>query len=131
MTPRKAQGEMKEKRRKRTSKKKSLDINKLVNIAVKTGKTVIGTKTLKKYLNTEDLKLIIMAKNCPTDIRMSVELLANAKEEAIKIYEYPNSSWDLGTAAGKPFMIACMGIIDPGDSSLLDVISKLKTPITS
>ncbi|MHA1821807.1 MAG: 50S ribosomal protein L30e [Promethearchaeota archaeon] len=127
MSPRgKNQGIQKAKRRKRTSKKKELDINKLINIAVKTGKTIIGTETLKKYINVNDLKLIILAKNCPEEIRTDIELLTKSSgDESIPIFYYPNSSLELGTAAGKPFMIASMGIIDPGNSSILDAVSKL------
>jgi ribosomal protein L30E len=53
--------------------------------------------------------------------------MINSKEtDRIPIYHYPSSSWELGTAAGKPHMIAAMGIISPGDSSILDVISTQK-----
>lgn len=126
-----SQGIQKVTRRRGGKKKKGVDINKLINIAVKTGKTVIGTDTLKKYINTEDLKLIVLAKNCPEDIKVSIELLAQAKEEPIEIFRYPFSSWDLGAAGGKPFMVASMGIIDPGDSSILDNLDKIRKELSS
>lgn len=126
----KNQGIQKEKRRKRSSKKKEFDINKLVNIAVKTGKTVIGSNSLKKFVHTNDLKLILLAKNCPEEIKTDIELLVSVKNQGVKIpiYRYPSSSWELGTAAGKPYMVAAMGIIDPGDSSIIDEISKESAP---
>ncbi|MCP4760371.1 MAG: 50S ribosomal protein L30e [archaeon] len=126
MSKRGKDGIQKAKRRKRSSKKKEFDINKLVNIAVKTGDTIIGTNTLKKYINTNDLKLIILANNCPIEIKSTIETLTSVKEESIPIYTYPFSSWDLGTAAGKPFMVTAMGIINAGDSTLLDAIQKIK-----
>ncbi len=116
--------DMKMKRRKRTSRKKEFDINRQVNIAVRTGKTVIGTKSVLKYINSNDFRIIILAQNCPADIRTRIESMINSKESNnIPIYNYPNSSWDLGTAAGKPHMIAAMGIINPGDSAILDVLT--------
>lgn len=121
-----SQGLQKITRRRGGKKKKGVDINKLINIAVKTGETIIGTKRLKKYINTNDLKLIVLANNCPDEIRVSIELLAQAKDEPIEIFNYPFSSWDLGAAGGKPFMIAAMGIIKPGDSSILDNLEKIR-----
>jgi len=115
--------DMKMKRRKRTSKKKEFDVNKQVNIAVRTGKTVIGTKSVLKHITTKDFRIIILAQNCPSDLKSRIETMINSKPtDRIPIYSYPNSSWELGTAAGKPHMIAAMGIINPGDSSILDVI---------
>ncbi|MBN2156305.1 MAG: 50S ribosomal protein L30e [Candidatus Lokiarchaeota archaeon] len=119
--------DMKMKRRKRTSRKKEADINKLINVCVKTGKTVIGTQSVLNYINTDSFRVIILAQNCPANIQSQIEAMINAKHEnRIPVYEYPNSSWELGTAAGKPHMIAVMGIINPGDSSILDVISQQK-----
>ena len=119
--------DMKMKRRKRTSKKREFDINRQVNIAVRTGKTIIGSKSLLKYINTNDLQVIILAQNCPGNLKERIETLINAKEaNRIPIYHYPNSSWDLGTAAGKPHMIAALGIINPGDSSILNVVTQQK-----
>ena len=119
-----ADSDMKMKRRKRTSKKKEFDINKQVNIAVRTGKTVIGTKSVLKYINSNDFRVIILAQNCPVEYKSRIEIMVNSKESnRIPIYNYPSSSLDLGTAAGKPHMIAVMGIISPGDSSILDVIT--------
>lgn len=116
------EGMQKEKRRKRTSKKEEFDINKLVNIAIKTGKSVIGTESVKKQLYTGDLKLVILASNCPENIKNSINSLLSTKN--VPSYTYPYTSWDLGAAAGKPFMIASLGIIDPGDSTILDALKK-------
>jgi large subunit ribosomal protein L30e len=116
---------MKEKARKHTSKKKELDLGLLVNIAVRTGKTIIGSDTLLKHLYTEEVKLILLAKNCPAHIRNQIELLVKAKQGSIPIYVSHLSSLDLGTAAGKPFMIAAMAILNPGDSSILDAVATL------
>jgi large subunit ribosomal protein L30e len=122
-----SESDMKMKRRKRTSKKKEFDINKQVNIAVRTGKTVIGSKSVLKHITTNDFRIIILAQNCPLDLKSRIETMINSKEtDRIPVYNYPNSSWELGTAAGKPHMIAAMGIISPGDSSILDVISTKK-----
>jgi large subunit ribosomal protein L30e len=117
-----SEGMQKEKRRKRTSKKEEFDINKLVNIAIKTGKSVIGTDNLKKQLFSGDVKLVILASNCPEDIKNSINSLIKSK--GIESYTYPYTSWDLGAAAGKPFMVASLGIIEPGDSTILDAIKK-------
>jgi len=117
-------GIQKAKRRKRTSKAKEFDINKLVNIAVKTGKVIIGSRSVKKYLSTNNLKMIIFAKNCPQHILNDFRNILRDKENEILIYTYPFSSWELGTAAAKPFMIATLGIIEPGDSNIIEAIKE-------
>ncbi|MBD3350516.1 MAG: 50S ribosomal protein L30e [Candidatus Lokiarchaeota archaeon] len=122
----KSRSYQKAKRKRRTAKKKQFDVNKLINIAVKTGKTIIGTERLKKYITKESLELIILANNCPEEIRMSIELMNSSMEEKIEVFNYPFSSWELGAAAGKPFMIASMGLIDPGDSTLIQDLDKAR-----
>ncbi|MHA1340984.1 MAG: 50S ribosomal protein L30e [Promethearchaeota archaeon] len=115
-------GVQKAKRRKRTSKAKEFDINKLVNIASKTGKIIIGSKSVKKYLHTNDLKMIIFANNCPQSILDEFNNLLKNRKDEILIYQYPFSSWELGAAAAKPFMIATMGIVEAGDSNIIEEV---------
>ena len=121
------ESDMKMKRRKRTSRKKEFDINKQVNIAVRTGKTIIGSKSVLKFINTDDFRVIILAQNCPDDLKERIETMIHSKDtNKTPIYHYPDSSWELGTAAGKPHMIAALGIINPGDSSILNVLEPPK-----
>ncbi|MHA1728427.1 MAG: 50S ribosomal protein L30e [Promethearchaeota archaeon] len=112
--------------KKRKAKKKKIDINKIVNVAVKTGKVIIGTESLRKFITSGDLEIIILSENCPAEINELFQQLTSVSEKNIPILIYPFSSWELGAAAGKPFMIASLGIIDEGDSDIIKQIKKMQ-----
>ena len=42
------------------------------------------------------------------------------------IHKYKGSSWDLGLACAKPYMISIIGVIDYGDSDLNSLKTKRK-----
>ena len=110
------------KKRKRTSAKLSFDENKEINVAVKTGKTLIGTKSVLRELSMGDLKLLIIANNTPKHILDKINLLNNCLETQVPIFTSKNSSWDLGAVCAKPFWVTTVGIKSAGNSSILKVI---------
>lgn len=115
-------GQQKIKKRKRTSAKSEFDENKEINVAVKTGKTILGTKKVIQQLSMGKLKLLIMAKNTPAKIVDDIRILNNCLEIPVPIFISKSSSWDLGSVCAKPFWVATVGILDEGDSSILKVI---------
>ena len=115
-------GQQKLKRRKRTSAKLSFDENKEINVAVKTGKTLIGTKSVIRELSMGDLKLLILASNAPKQVVDKITLLNNCLETPVPIFISKNSSWDLGAVCAKPFWVTTVGIKNAGNSSILKVI---------
>ncbi|MHA1767974.1 MAG: 50S ribosomal protein L30e [Promethearchaeota archaeon] len=115
-------GQQKLKRRKRTSAKSSFDENKEINVAVKTGKTLIGTKSVLRQLSMGDLKLLILAKNAPKQVIDKITMLNNCLETPVPIFTSKNSSWDLGAVCAKPFWVSTIGIMKEGNSSILKVI---------
>jgi large subunit ribosomal protein L30e len=117
-------GQMKLKRRKRTSAKKEFDESKEINVAVKTGKVLIGANCVLSELATGKLKLIIIANNLPQKSNDRLNIQNYSIEKPVPIYEAHNSSIDLGSACGKPFWISMLGIIEPGDSSIMKAIEK-------
>jgi len=45
-------------------------------------------------------------------------------KDKIHIHTYKGSSWDLGLACAKPYMISIIGVINEGDSALLSLRTK-------
>ncbi len=111
------------KKRKRTSKKMVFDIQKAVNVAIKTGKTIIGTDRVVKYIATNPVKLVLLAENAPATTTDAIDLYASAAEN-LPVYKCNLNSYDLGNACGKPFMVACLGIIEEGSSDILKVLEE-------
>jgi len=94
-----------------------VDVDKAISLAVKTGKVVLGTKRTLRQIKHGKTKLVIISANCPKEIRE--EVLYYGKISNIPVYTYPGTSWDLGTVCGRPHMVACMAVEQPGDSNIL------------
>jgi len=58
-------------------------------------------------------KLIVYALDCPPDVRMQLETMD------LPVYGYQGIGKDLGSACGKPFSVAALAIIEPGDSEIM------------
>ncbi|RLF24265.1 MAG: 50S ribosomal protein L30e [Thermoprotei archaeon] len=102
-----------------------VDFERELRTAMRTGKVVIGSKSTLKALMFGKAKLVIVASNCPRDIRE--DIFYYAKLADIPVYIFPGSSWDLGAVCGKPFMVASLAIIDPGESEILQLAEKAKS----
>ena len=114
-------GQMGLKRRKRTSSKATFDENKEINVAVKTGKVIVGSNRVLKEMSAGEVQLIILANNAPKENVEQLNIFNNCLEKPIPIYTTKSSSKDLGAVCGKPFWIAMLGIQKPGDSSIMKV----------
>ncbi|ADT83221.1 50S ribosomal protein L30e [Thermococcus barophilus] len=85
--------------------------------ALETGKVVIGSNKTVKLAKIGGAKLIIVAKNAPKEVKDDIYYYA--KLSNIPVYEYEGTSVDLGTVLGKPFVVASLAIVDPGESNIL------------
>ena len=119
-------GNMRMKRRKRTSAKSRYDPDKEINVAVKTGKSLIGYKQTARELATGKLKLIVLARNTRKDVVDRINLFNSCLETPVPVFTSQNSSIDLGAVLGKPYWVSCLGIIDEGDSSILKTVEKIQ-----
>ncbi|GJD06119.1 60S ribosomal protein L30-2 [Galdieria sulphuraria] len=84
---------------------------------MKSGKTTLGLKSTLKSLRQGKTKLVVLANNCPPLVRSQIEyycLLAKCN-----VHHFQGNNVELGTACGKYFRCACLGITDPGDSDIL------------
>lgn len=86
---------------------------------LKSGKVIFGSKKTLEKLKLGKVKAIIVASTLKGDIMD--DIMYYSKVSSIPIYKYPGSGWDLGTLAGKPFMISVIGIEDAGNSRILDI----------
>lgn len=100
------------------SKFSKSEIDKSLSIAVRSGKVLFGSNTAMKSALTGRAKMIVIASNCPQNIREKIEKYC--KLSSIPLLIYPGSSIDLGSVCGKPFTVAALTIRDPGDSNILE-----------
>ncbi len=99
-----------------------VDVNKQIQMAVKTGKVSLGVKEALDAARFAKAKLLILASNCPSHHK--ADILHYAKQSSIPNYEYPGTSLDLGSACGKPFMVAALTVREPGDSEILKLAER-------
>ncbi len=105
-------------------KVKEFDIDTNIKVAYKTGKIVFGRNQVLRSMRQNRYKMIIIANNCPMDLVKQLNHYNSLGKDKIFIYKYKGSSWDLGLAFAKPYMISIIGIYDYGDSNLQSLISK-------
>jgi len=99
-----------------------VDVNKQIQIVVKTGKVSFGIKEALDATRFAKAKLLIVASNCPEPQKS--DITHYAKQSALPIYSYNGSSRDLGGACLKPFVVSILTIREPGDSEILKLAER-------
>ncbi len=99
-----------------------VDVNKQVQMAVRTGKTSFGVKEALDEARMGKAKLLILASNCPEPYK--ADILHYAKQSDTPTYIYQGTSFDLGASCGKLFSVAALAIREPGDSEILKLAAR-------
>jgi len=102
-------------------KVKEFDIDTNIKVAYKTGSIIYGKKQILRGLRKNPFKMLIISNNCSQDLENHLNYYNSLMENQLFIYRYKGSSWDLGLACAKPYMISVIGIEDQGDSDLLSL----------
>jgi large subunit ribosomal protein L30e len=96
-----------------------IDVNKAIATAVKTGKVSFGANAALQNAKTGKAKLIILAANCPKNIKEQVEYYG--KISKVPVMTYKGASMDLAMVCNKLFIISALSIRETGDSEILKV----------
>jgi large subunit ribosomal protein L30e len=96
-----------------------IDVDKAIAVAVKTGKVSFGANAALQNAKTGKAKLIILAANCPKDIKAQVEYYG--KISKVPVMTYKGASMDLALVCNKLFIISALSIRETGDSEILKV----------
>ncbi len=100
-------------------KKKVFDVDTNIKVAYKTGKIIYGQKQVLRALRQNRFKMLIIASNCPKELQEQLDYNNSLMKDPTFIYRYSGSSWNLGLACAKPYMISVIAIADEGDSDIL------------
>ncbi len=95
-----------------------VDLEKALRKALRTGKVYLGSKRTIKALKRGEAKMVVIAMNCPKEIREKINRV-NRNKVPVLIYEGTNM--ELGAICGKPFSVAALAIIEAGESEILEV----------
>lgn len=95
---------------------------KLMN-AIKTGDVTLGASGVIDILLNKDTKYVIVAHNCPPEIRERIAYycqLAEIPHLAIK-----SDALALGAICARPHPVSALAITDPGESDILDELQTM------
>ncbi|MBS7647862.1 MAG: 50S ribosomal protein L30e [Candidatus Bathyarchaeia archaeon] len=106
-----------------------IDVDKAIATAVKTGKVYFGANFAIQSAKTGRAKMIIIASNCPKEIRSDLEYYC--KLSKIPLVVYRGTSTDLAMICGKPFLVSALTIREPGDSEIFRLIKTTETEMES
>ena len=95
------------------------DIDKSLEIAVRTGKVLFGTKDAIRSLRSGKAKVVVVASNCPKESRDKLEYYSEISK--IPLITYNGNGLDLGLVCGKAFRITALTIRAEGDSDILRI----------
>jgi large subunit ribosomal protein L30e len=98
------------------------DLNTALTMAVKTGKVLFGANSTLKSAMSGKVRLIVVASNCPDNLRANLEHYS--KLSKIPFLIYPWTSVELGRICGKPFVVSALAVRDPGDSDILEIMRR-------
>jgi large subunit ribosomal protein L30e len=90
-----------------------IDIDKSLRSVMRTGKVLVGTRQAIKASKRGVAKLVVVASNCPADVKKQIN------DAKIPIYEYPGMSVDLGPTCGKPYVVAALTVLEAGESDIM------------
>jgi large subunit ribosomal protein L30e len=106
-----------------------IDVDKALASVVKTGKVAFGSNSALQNAKTGKAKMIVLAANCPKDIKEQIEYYG--KISKVPIMTYKGASIDLANVCNKLFVISALSIRETGDSEILKVLEENETEETS
>lgn len=97
-----------------------INIDKAIATAVKTGKVSFGANSAVQSAKTGKAKMIVLANNCPKEIREKVEHYGDLSKVPVLIYR--GGSMDLANVCNKFFIVSALSIRETGDSEILKAL---------
>jgi large subunit ribosomal protein L30e len=98
-----------------------IDMDKSLRSVMRTGKVLVGTKQAVKASKRGVAKLVIVASNCPGDVRKVIN------DANVPLYEFPGLSVELGPLCGKPYIVSALTVLEPGDSDIMALARGVKS----
>jgi len=96
-----------------------MDVNRALRSAASTGKVTIGLNETLKDILAKKAKLVVIAQNAPEAAVAQVN--AAVQQAKVPVYKYAGKNTELGPACGKPYSVAVLGVVEAGDSDVLQL----------
>lgn len=96
-----------------------MDVNRALRNAAQTGNVLLGVNEAMKAVEAKTAKLVVIAANAPDTTVGDLEALA--EKNKVPVYRFGGKNTELGPAAGKPFSVAVLSVLDAGESDVLQL----------
>ena len=100
-----------------------VDINRVIQSAVKSGRVFYGINQSAKAVKTGKIAALVLADNCPSESREALK--EYAAQSSVPVLAYGDSSHELGIAFHKPFSISAMVIREIAEAELALEVKEL------
>ena len=97
-----------------------INVDRALRSSIRTGKVILGSNMTVEAGLSGQAKLIIYSTDCPQDVRTQLDSMD------LPVYGYQGMGKDLGSACGKPFSIAALAVIEPGDSEIMALLREIR-----
>jgi len=97
-----------------------INIDRALRSSIRTGKVVLGSNLALEAGTKGQAKLVISAIDCPE------EVASGLKKVDVPVYNYSGRGKDLGSACGKPFSVAALAVIEPGESEIMALLREIR-----
>jgi large subunit ribosomal protein L30e len=94
-----------------------------LQLAARTGSIEYGVRRVVKLVLRGNVKLVVIAKNTPPEVKRDLEYYA--KLGNIPIIVFDGTNIELGAIIGRPHSVSVLAIIDPGQSNILDLATEV------
>ncbi|RLG57481.1 MAG: 50S ribosomal protein L30e [Candidatus Hydrothermarchaeota archaeon] len=99
-----------------------MSIERAIRVVVETGKVTMGHRETLRAVKNKEAKLVIVAENCPRDLREDLEYYA--KTLGIDLYEFKGTSLELGSVCGRPHVVSMLGVVEEGESNIVEMLRR-------
>ncbi len=89
-----------------------------IRLAVDSGKVAIGMNSVAESIRANTSKAVVVA--VPNKKEFTQEIAHLCKLSGTRTLQFKGTSMELGAVCGKPYSIAALSIIEPGNSNILD-----------
>jgi len=86
-------------------------------MAAENGKVEFGARNGRIFALRGGAKLLIIASNCPPELREDLKQLT--AKSGVPVYFSELTSLEMGSVCGRPFPISVLSVIDAGNSEVL------------
>jgi len=97
-----------------------INIDRALRSSIRTGKVVLGSNQTLEVGRSGQAMLVISSTDCPGNV------ISELKSTDVPVYNYQGRGRDLGSACGKPFSVAALAVIKPGDSEVMALLREIK-----